>query len=696
MSFLAWTFALGGLAIAFPILFHLIRPTPRGSQKFSSLMFLRQSAPRISKRSRIDHWLLLVMRALIVLLLAVAFMRPFVRTGGEIFVGDMPGNRVAILVDRSASMKRGDLWQQAKDEVNATLDGLSPGDDVALFAFDRQLITLTRFSEDAVFDLESRKQMVREQFAMLTTSWFRTDLGNALASVSDFVSELDDSRRSETGLQIVLISDLQQGSDLSGLQACVWPEDVRVDIRSLSAGNSGNATVRVLPDESTNADDSGQRVRLVNSADSDTEAFQVIWQDQKGNQDGDARTGFYVPPGTSQVLRVPASRSLIADCLVLVGDDCPFDNQFFVTPQSRQNISIAFFGNDKPDDARGSLYFLTRVIPETKSRIVNVEQYSPDVSEPWKDGLTPRLIVVTDAVAPEVQDRLLKFVQDGGLVLAVVTDDATLGSLKKLLPNVFHSGNTGAKEDYAMFASIDFTHPLFRPLSGPRFNDFTNIRFWNHLPVSIDEDAENSQVIARFDDDSVAIWQHRFGKGVVVGLSSSWRPSDSQLALSTKFVPLITSLLNMTEHNQTVTDSYFTGDSIQLQATEFAWHVKRPDGKRVEIQDANETSKLFDLPGVYEFTSGDLNFRVAVNLDPAESRTTAMDSASLESYDVRIGTQPSRMELAGSLQKLQDTQLENRQRIWKWLLFAAICLLILETLVAGKRQTQNVIPEAAA
>ena len=77
MSFLTILFGLGALGIAFPLLFHLIRPTPRGREHFSSLMFLRTSPPRISRRSRLDNWLLLLLRAAVILLLAAAFMRPF-------------------------------------------------------------------------------------------------------------------------------------------------------------------------------------------------------------------------------------------------------------------------------------------------------------------------------------------------------------------------------------------------------------------------------------------------------------------------------------------------------------------------------------------------------------------------------------------------------------------------------------------
>ena len=63
MSFLTPLTSLGLLAIAAPIVFHLIRRTPRGEVPFSSLMFLSPSPPRLTRRSRLDHLLLLLLRA---------------------------------------------------------------------------------------------------------------------------------------------------------------------------------------------------------------------------------------------------------------------------------------------------------------------------------------------------------------------------------------------------------------------------------------------------------------------------------------------------------------------------------------------------------------------------------------------------------------------------------------------------------
>src|ERR1043165_7375045 len=98
MSFLAPLFLLGAAAIALPVIFHLIRRTTKDRKIFSSLMFLRATPPRLTRRSRLEHLLLLALRCLALLLLAAGFARPFIKKAVS---DDRPAGtqRVVVLVD---------------------------------------------------------------------------------------------------------------------------------------------------------------------------------------------------------------------------------------------------------------------------------------------------------------------------------------------------------------------------------------------------------------------------------------------------------------------------------------------------------------------------------------------------------------------------------------------------------------------
>ena len=57
MGVLAPLYLAGLAALSLPLIFHLVRRTPRGRQEFSSLMFLLPSPPRLTRRSRLDRGL---------------------------------------------------------------------------------------------------------------------------------------------------------------------------------------------------------------------------------------------------------------------------------------------------------------------------------------------------------------------------------------------------------------------------------------------------------------------------------------------------------------------------------------------------------------------------------------------------------------------------------------------------------------
>ena len=106
MSFLTPWFLLGALAVAGPILFHLIRRSTRQRKEFSSLMFLKPTPPRVTRKSRLEDLWLLLLRCLVIAALAFGFARPFFRDNTAI-AG--PDKRMVLLIDNSASMQRAGL-----------------------------------------------------------------------------------------------------------------------------------------------------------------------------------------------------------------------------------------------------------------------------------------------------------------------------------------------------------------------------------------------------------------------------------------------------------------------------------------------------------------------------------------------------------------------------------------------------------
>src|SRR6185369_11602556 len=103
MNFLAPLFLVGALAVALPVVFHLIRRTTRQRTVFSSLMFLKVTPPRLTRRSRLEDILLLLLRCAIICLLAIGFARPFIKHVMPENPSAEPPKRIVLLVDTSAS-----------------------------------------------------------------------------------------------------------------------------------------------------------------------------------------------------------------------------------------------------------------------------------------------------------------------------------------------------------------------------------------------------------------------------------------------------------------------------------------------------------------------------------------------------------------------------------------------------------------
>src|SRR5258706_81855 len=225
MGLLAPLYIAGLLAVSLPILFHLIRRAPQGRQVFSSLMFLAASPPRLTRRSRLTNIILLLLRAAALILLALAFARPFFSGAADANANQTGGRRIALLIDTSASMRRGDLWQQAIAQADQVLKDLRPADEVALFTFDRQVRPAFTFAEWNEHDPSQRSALLRARLAAASPTWAPTQLGEAMAAVADLLAEGEGPQRAtdKTIRQLVPIPDLQQGGHAEALQGHQWP-----------------------------------------------------------------------------------------------------------------------------------------------------------------------------------------------------------------------------------------------------------------------------------------------------------------------------------------------------------------------------------------------------------------------------------------------------------------------------------------
>ena len=245
---------------------------------------------------------------------------------------------------------------------------------------------------------------------------------------------------------------------------------------------------------------------------------------------------------------------------------------------------------------------------------------------------------------------------------------------------------TGRKSNFRLLVDLDFRHVLLEPFSSPQFNDFTKIHFWKTRDVEVAVDAV--RVLARFDNNRPAIWEMPISAGRLIGFASSWRPTDSQLALSSKFVPLMLRLVDL-NFTQTLADSsLLIGEGWQVPKVKGSrvGTLTRPDGREDVLADDTAYYSHCDIPGIYTASIGDAAFQFAVNLATSESDLEPLPLDRLQRLGVRIGHSMSAEQELLESQRLQDAEVESRQKFWKWLIATALCLVILETAYAAWKQ----------
>jgi hypothetical protein len=671
MTWLFPLYLLGGAAIIGPILMHLRRKPPQDRVEFSSLMFLEAQTPMPVSKRRLENWLLLLLRCLELLLLALMFARPLWRSENEDTVSQ--NQATVLLLDRSASMQRGDLWKQALTAAAQRLEKIAITDRLAVATLDHETKLLWSFDQDKT-SASTRLAALKPQLAALKPGWASTDLGKALVDAAGWFG----SAQGMSGLKkrVIVITDFQEGARMDALRGMVWPENIAVEIVRVDAPNSDNFTLSLaasaeesLPGQS---DAPTTRVRLSNTRDSKASDFKLAWD--KGT---DAPTTGYLPSGASRVLSLPGTTGT----LNLTGDAWDFDNRIYIAPSQPKAVKIVFIGDEKTrSEAASPLFYLSRALQLTPS-------LSPELTVvPESAAIIPagtELVFISGArLSAPLMQSVRALAEKGGLVIAVVTPEMKAQDLEAL------TGISGIKSDvsdksdstdeYQMLAEVQTAHPLLRPFADERLRDFTKLRFWKHRKLTLPKDAP-LEVLARFDQGDPAILARSLGKGRLVLLTSGWHPADSQLALSTKFVPLLYGWLEAAGFRNEQAVSLLVGDVLPLEA---ATSIMTPDGQTLTPK-PGDTIRT-ETPGIYTLGKDRL---IAVNIAPEEGRITPMDLAKLRELGVRVeegDVDATASAKAEDKERLAITEQEARQRAWIWLLGSLLAILAWETWLAGR------------
>lgn len=692
MSFLAPLYLAGLAAIGLPILFHMIRRTPKGKVPFSTLMFLEASPPRVTSRSKIEHWLLLLLRATALILLALAFSRPFMRQSEDQAV-DAEAKRRAILVDISASMRRDGLWEQATKKVDALLKDVNPDDSVGLFVFDQELLPLLSFDEWSGLQAGHQTTVAQERLQEVTPGWMGTNLGAVLPEAVTAALDESGKKTATRSTEIVVITDLQRGSRIEGLQTFEWPESVAVDVQLVEAKTAGNASVQVVGSLDQK---SGLRVRIDNVVDSPNEQFKVEAVSDAAGASGTnpaAMAGgvqdVHVPPEQNRVVQFKDVSSPSKPIVVsLSGDDDIFDNQaWYVRPQTTR-VTVLYRGDGSSSDPNELRYYLERAFLPTPTREIDFYAESdgnlPD--ESWMTGLS----VVTKRLDSQQIRMFSKAVEDGWTLIVVGSSIEECQQAFEIAGNESPDVSEANVEGYAMLSDVDLEHAVFQPFNDVRLADFTKLPIWKHR--NIDGDLpENAKVLASLDGRRPAIVELPHGNGRVLLFTFGWHDADSQFVLWSKFVPLMNSLVDDFAGTSVEPPRAIVGDQFPIHTLAGSatgeMIVTAPSGLEHGVELSPSASSVLTEPGIYRFAwtdrDGPRTASIAANLDPLESRTDSLGLDEIRALGVPLPDVVEARLTTDEKRQLLARELESRQRFWQWIILTGIVLLLIETWLAG-------------
>jgi hypothetical protein len=702
---MSWLFPLylaGAAAVIAPILLHLRRQPPQDRLAFSSLMFLEESKRQPTRRRRLENWLLLLVRCLILILLAIMFARPFSRSTEA--AATVEGESVVVLLDASASMQRADLWPRAVAVVRSLVAASGAEDRVAVAVFDSEVDWLWAADEPLP---EARWAAVTAALDQRQPGWGGTDLGQAMVAGLEIFGRWDGGYGGAR--RLVVVSDFQEGANLSALQKVAWPAGVTMErkVIALEEADAGNLTLELISgrgDEETELQtgasaraDAVRRVRVSRTRETQQTDFELGWE----NDAGGVKVQGYLPPGGRRVVKMPP-RGLGEtgpSSLLLSGDSHAFDNRVHVAPEQPREVKvwIAAAALNGLDEAASPGYYLKRVLQPTPALRPVLEALT---RADWAKVNGTGVVVNAGGGGRMDEEEITawqKVLSRGGLGIYVVDGPAAESELKALTGGMTWTVKKAERqnqESYAMMGELDAKDELLTPFADARLRDFTKVRFWNHRVVTVAED-EGVKVLGKFDNGDPALIAVRRGQGTLLILTSGWHPADSQLALSTKFVPLWFGWLAAVGYAYEEAAALVPGQALP-------WLLKA-DGEVTDPKGETTVLKAGERfipkqPGVYRVSQSGVDAEsrwFAVQLSAEEGRVAVLPEERLKELGVSLaevdgamaGTEAVSEELR---QRLDGLDTEAKQRLWLWFLLGVLGLVVAESLLSARRIRERV------
>jgi uncharacterized membrane protein len=680
MSFLNPIFLLGLAAVVAPIIVHLVRRTNARKVEFASLMFVRRIPQRTIRRRRLHNLLLLLMRCLALLLLVLAFARPYFSGAGA--EAGKNNRATVVLLDNSFSMRYGNRFDQAKTRARALINDTN-GEKVALITFGQGYDIVSRFTTEAA--------KVQSFVDSAQPSLGGTDYVQALRGAESLLKESGTKEQ-----RVVLISDFQAAGWNQAEASARLSKDVKLmtfDVGESEAPNLAITDISAQPVLYQQKYSDKLAARVANFSDDDREAVRVEFQLNEHTVE-------------KREIRIPARSSALVEFTgfnlsdgvnrgVILIDDAQdrlqVDNKFYFT--LRRETQAKALVIEAAVRGRSESLYLQSALTTGENLPFTLTVKTAGAVNPGELG-DYRVIILNDPgdISGALADSLKKFVEAGGGIVIAAGRHTEAETFNQALGDLSPATLGEAAEDRASpvsMSEIKTDHPIFEI-----FRQSGRLAMARVYGYHRSTPKEKSSVLARFEDGSPALVESSHGNGKVLLFTSTLDAAWNDLPLTPTYLPLVRQMARhlgeREERAWHLLGQPFTAPAAKdgnLPA------VDAPGGTRITERLQTASGDLIvnaREPGFYKLRYSDRSDFAAVDLDGRESDLTKLDLNAFTAAVTGADNQTAQVASASSAGP-DKAELESRQRVWWSLLIASLALFVTEAILARRTKMARVI-----
>lgn len=723
MTLLNAGLAIAGLAaISIPILIHLLSRQRRRPVEWAAMRFLIEAFRKHRRRLRLEQWLLLAARCLIVALLGLALARPMLQGGPLIDTGS--SRAVYLVIDDSmASGLTGEDSRTALarhvDQAVELVKALGAGDAVGL-------VTASRPSAARLMPASTDKASVIELLEGLAPSQTPSDFAGAFGHLR---SVIQDARSTGKETLVYLFSEFRSGSAALDASLPELQTEAADPVRLLASAPAahGASNVQIVAIEPVRSlilpganDGSGQvtvrlrrsgaqlgaevtRVRLSGEGLPAIGAKTVQWSPG----DSEADVEFMLELAGVSDREVALTASIDHDALIA-------DNQRHSVLELRARIRTLLidrrsFGFERALDRLSAGQWLRRAIEPRESSPLQVVEADPAALDAADiRGADAAVLPRPDLLGESGWMALRELVDRGGLLLVTPPADENVHQWAERfaaamsLPWRFALA-TRPHEPALSLAEQQPRSELLRLIASELGELSRPVRVERSLPVSIEgETGAHSEVSLALSDGSPmlilaappAMQPEGAGpdgrsvgetvgepRGMVAYLAVAPEVSWTNLPTQTLMVPLIHETIRNGLSLIRASQRIVVGEQPPIVRGRGARDLQSPNGQRVALNPAGRPQAALRSAGIWSVLdrSGQPISLVAANVDPDAGVTQVQSAAAVSNWLKESGPWGV---FAEDAMKASLSSGAAMSPIAGMLLIALLALAIVETLLA--------------